>query len=368
MNSLATFQTMMNSIFTQEIAEACLTIYMDDMAIHTYKQPGEDDQSHLTQYHQYVNRVLEKLQEHNLFLKPEKCTFEQSLIEFLGVKLEQGTVQMDDTKVEKARNWRHPNNITEVQKFLGFTGYYCYFIKDYLKLARPLLQLMHLSTPWHWDHNKQAAFETLRDAMCKKVVLHQLDFTKPFHLHTDALAYGVGAILSQEGELSPTITPTKPKLHPVAYYSATFTETEWNYNIYDQELLAIMKAIMHWWLYLIWTQTPFTIYTDHVNLLYWKSLRKLNRCTARWHSELQDYHFTIQHVPGKLHTAADSLSRPPSSDLGKYDNQDIQMLPDQAFQPMAIQLTNEDSDSSLAHRIVITQNKYAKLLNQEMTS
>jgi hypothetical protein len=68
---------------------------------------------------------------------------------------------MDDAKVEKARKWQIPNNIMEVQKFLRFTGYYCYFIKDYSILARPLLQLTHLSTPWHWDHNEQTAFETL---------------------------------------------------------------------------------------------------------------------------------------------------------------------------------------------------------------
>jgi hypothetical protein len=166
-------------------------------------------------------------------LKPEKCTFEQPTIEFLGARLEQGMVQMDNTKVEKARKWQTPNNITEVQKFLGFMGYYHYFIKDYSKLARLLLQLTHLFTPWHWDHNEQTAFKTLWDAMCKKPVLCQSDFTKPFYLHTDASAYGTGAILSQEGESTPTTTSTKPKLYSVAYYSATFTETEWNYNIYN---------------------------------------------------------------------------------------------------------------------------------------
>jgi hypothetical protein len=134
---------------------------MDNMAIHTFKHPEEDDQSHIVCHRQCVNRVLRKLQEHNLFLKPEKCTFEQPTIEFLGVRLEQGMVQMNDTKVEKARKWQIPNNVTEVWKFLGFIGYYCYFIKDYSKLARLLLQLTHLSTPWHWDHSKQIAFETL---------------------------------------------------------------------------------------------------------------------------------------------------------------------------------------------------------------
>ena len=119
----------------------------------------------------------------------------------------------------------------------------------------------------------------------------------------------MGAILSQEGGSSSTPNSgQKPKLHPIAYYSATFTQTERNYNIYERELLAIIKAISHWRPYLIWTKEPFTILTDHANLLHWKSPRKLNRRTARWHGELQDYNFKLQHVPGKLHTAANALS------------------------------------------------------------
>jgi hypothetical protein len=69
-----------------------------------------------------------------------------------------------------------------------------------------------------------------------------------------------------------------------------------------------MKAITHWRPYLIWTKEPFTILTNHANLLHWKSPRKLNRRTARWHRELQDYNFKLQHVPRKLHMAADALS------------------------------------------------------------
>jgi hypothetical protein len=77
--------------------------------------------------------------------------------------------------------------------------------------------------------------------MISKPVLQQPDFTKPFFVLTDASAYGVGAILSQEGGS----TSQKPRLHPVAYYLATFTKTEHNYDIYNRELLAIMKAITH---------------------------------------------------------------------------------------------------------------------------
>jgi len=278
-NSPATFQVMMNSVFASEIAEQWLMVYMDNMAIHTAKLPNKTDQQHLQRHCKLVGQILAKLKEHNLFLKPEKCRFEQPTIEFLGVKVNQGTVQMDNTKIAKVKNWIMPYNVTEVCKFLGFTGYYCYFIQDYSKKAQPLCYLTHNTTPWHWEQDQQMAFETLCNAMCDKPVLRQPDFTKQFYILTDTSAYGMGTILSQDGESNVLHLETvhkKLKLHPVAYYSATFTKTECNYDIYDRELLAIMKAIMHWRPYLIWTETPFTIYTDHANLLYWKSPCKLN--------------------------------------------------------------------------------------------
>jgi hypothetical protein len=125
----------MNSIFTNKIAEKWLTVYMDDMAIHTQRQEHETEEQHVQRHRTYVKRILAKLMEHNLFLKPEKCSFEQPPIKFLGVWITQGEVQMDDTKVDKVCNWKPPTNVTEVRKFLGFTGYYQYFIKDYSKIA-----------------------------------------------------------------------------------------------------------------------------------------------------------------------------------------------------------------------------------------
>jgi hypothetical protein len=121
-NSLATFQMMMNTLFSEEIALKWLTIYMDDMAIHTGRRSDETEEQHLQQHQSYVKIVLQRLEQHDLYLKPEKCTFEEPSIEFLGVRVENGTVQMDDVKVEKVRKWVTPTNVTEIRKFLGFTG------------------------------------------------------------------------------------------------------------------------------------------------------------------------------------------------------------------------------------------------------
>jgi RNase H-like domain found in reverse transcriptase len=165
--------------------------------------------------------------------------------------------------------------------------------------------------------------------MCSSPVLTQPNFEKRFYLQMDTSAYGVGAILSQEGEKpSPSLEKqTKPMTHPVAYYSATFTPTERNYDIYEWELLAIMKLLAHWRPYLGWTKEPFTILTDHANLQYWKSPKDLNRRTARWHADLQEYDFEIKHVLGKTNIPTNALSRPPEHDQGQQDNKGITILP-----------------------------------------
>jgi len=127
-NSPATFQTMRNSVFAHEIAQVWLTVYMDDMAIHTRREAHETEQEHLQHHRKYVRQILKKLEEHDLFLKPEKCTFEQSEIEFLEVKVTHNSVQMDDAEIEKVKKRPEPTNITEVHQFLRLTGYYQYFI------------------------------------------------------------------------------------------------------------------------------------------------------------------------------------------------------------------------------------------------
>ena len=117
----------MNVIFAEEIAEGWLIIYMDDILIAT----KDNIQFHRT----CVHRMLEKLKKHDLYLKPEKCAFEQCKIEFLGVILRNGTVQMDLAKVRGVVDWSPPQNITDICSFLGFTGFYHYFIPNYSLIA-----------------------------------------------------------------------------------------------------------------------------------------------------------------------------------------------------------------------------------------
>jgi hypothetical protein len=265
---------MMNEIFRMEVAQGWLSVYMDDIAIHTKPLNGELEQKHEQQHKQLIYQVLEKLETHNLYLKPEKCKFLKREIEYLGVIIGNGVLKMNPKKLESIKNWVVPNSPTEIRKFLRFIGYYRYFVPNYSQIARPLLHLTKKMTPWEWTRTQQLAFDLLKALMCEAPVLIQPNFEKKFFLQVDASAYSVGAVLLQEGEIT---TPSlkkrrKPALHPIAFYLATFTPTEQNYDIYNRELLAVMKALYHWQPYLAWTKEPFTILMDHTNLTYWKAL------------------------------------------------------------------------------------------------
>jgi hypothetical protein len=347
-NSPATFQTMMNTLFREELRQDWLSIYMDDIVIHT--------RSDLPYHQTRVHQILDKLCKHDLFLKPEKCVFEQKEVEFLGIILGHNTIRMDPAKVQGVADWKPPRTVRDVRAFLGFTGYYRYFIKDYSKIARPLIHLTKKATPFTWEEAQVKAFETLKKHMCQNPILCQPDYTKPFFLATDTSAYGVGAVLLQEGDKHPR--KTSPTKHPIAYYSATFTPTECNYNIYKRELLALMKALAHWRPHLAGSTIPVTVLTDHTNLTFWKSPHKVNRRVARWFAELQEYHLKIQHVPGKLHTSADLLSRPPGVDRGETDNQDITLLHPDAFVGLTTTEDPKDKWWGLEQQIGEAQRKY----------
>jgi hypothetical protein len=123
-NSPAMFQMMMNTIFRTEVAQGWLSVYMDNIAIHTKPRPQESEEQHYARHQQYTHHVLDKLEEHDLYLKPEKCAFEKTEIEYLGVIIGQNKIRMDPSKLKGIADWPIPRNPTEIRQFLGFTGYY----------------------------------------------------------------------------------------------------------------------------------------------------------------------------------------------------------------------------------------------------
>jgi hypothetical protein len=124
-----------------------------------------------------------------------------------------------------------------------------------------LNELTRKDITWDWTPKCQDAFETLRQRITSEPVLIQPDLTKPFELEVDTSGFALGAVLTQRGN--------NGKKHPIGYYSTTLTEAERNYDIWDLELLAVVKGLRHWQAYLAGSPHKVTVYTDHANLLYW---------------------------------------------------------------------------------------------------
>ena len=176
---------------------------------------------------------------------------------------------------------------------------------------------------WTWTEEHQKAFNTLKAQVTSEPILAHPELDKQFKLEVDASGFAEGAVLLQKKD--------DGKQHPVGYYSATLNAAERNYNIYDLELLAIVKALKHWRPLLAGDPHKIKVFSDHMNLKYWRDPQKISQCMAREVLKLSEYDLEIHHIKGTLNGHANTLSRRPDYDQGEEDNKDVVVLPDNLF-------------------------------------
>ena len=316
----------MNHIFADMILEKWLKIYMDDLGIHM-----KDD---LELHHQPTHQVLSHLREHDLSFKISKCSFDTPAMEYLGMIIGQGLVRMDPAKLVAIKDWHPPSSVKGVCSFLGFANFYHKFIPNYSNVITPIVLLTHKDHPWSWTKPQQKAFDSLCAIFSSALVLCIPNVSRPFSLMMDASLLAAGTVLMQPD--------ASGDLHPCTYFSKTFSATEQNYDIYNQELLAVILALAEWKQYLQGTSHPVSILTDHKNLSYLKDPCKLSHCQACWSLFLQDFDIIWKVTPGTQMGPADSLSQKDHLDT-TADNTDTPIIPD----PMVINAL----DLTLSHHI-----------------
>jgi len=129
MNSPATFQAMMNEILRDMINEGKVAAFVDNMLIETETEEGHDE---------IVEEVLKRLEENDLYIKPEKCMWKVQKIGFLEVVIGPDRIEMEKEKVDGVLSWPEPKNVKDIRKFLGLANYYRRFIKNFAQVARPM--------------------------------------------------------------------------------------------------------------------------------------------------------------------------------------------------------------------------------------
>ena len=314
-NSPATFQQFMNDSFRDMIAKGWLVVYMDDLLI---SSPDHHLDTECTK------QVLQRLKELDLHLKIKKCKFGMSHIDYLGMILSPGHIEMDPTKLDGIRSWPTPTKVKDVHSFLGFANFYRKFIGDYSYIACPLLNLTKKDIPWNWNNSCQNAFNRLKNHFLTKPVLHLPDTSKPFTITTDTSKYALGGILLQPD--------SNGEWHPCSYLSQSLGAAEWNYDIYDGELLTIICGLKNWRHYLQGSSSPVQVFTNHKNLTFFKQAQKLNRRQAQWMLDLADYNLKLIHIPGSKLCTPDALSQWPNP-ITKIDNDNegVTLLPHSLF-------------------------------------
>ncbi|ESK81803.1 hypothetical protein Moror_16775 [Moniliophthora roreri MCA 2997] len=180
---------------------------------------------------------------------------------------------MDETKLAGIKDWEAPKTVKGVRLFLGFANFYCKFIGKYAELAQPLHELTKNNTKFEWTKLRDVAFNVLKAKFLQQLILQMPDDEKPFVIEADMSKWATGVVLKQQG--------SDGELHPCRYISHAFTATEWNYEIYDWELLAIVNALKAWEHYLLGGAYLVTVLSDHKNLTYFQTAQKLNRQQAR---------------------------------------------------------------------------------------
>ena len=213
-NALAMFQHLMKTCLGEMQLKWCI-IYLDDIIVFS-KTPEE----HIER----LRGVFAKLAAAGLRLKPSKCEFFKSKVNYLGHIFSKDSIKTDPRKIEAIEKWPVPKTVTEVKSFLGFTNYYCKFIPQYAQVAKPINQLVSgdnankKKTLVNWTSECQDAFEHLKYLCSQTPILAYADYTKPFQLHTDASESGLGAVLYQK--------PTNGTEGVIAYVSRTLSRSE----------------------------------------------------------------------------------------------------------------------------------------------
>jgi hypothetical protein len=219
-NAPTTFCILMNDIFW-EWHDDFVVIYIDNILIYS---------GSLEEHAEHLRKVFQRRKENKLYAKFEKCEFEVMEVDFLGHKIIQEGLKMDDHKVKAILDWELPKLVQALRSFLRLASYYRKFIKNFAKMAAPLtILLKKFAITYEWDGTCDDAFETLKSILVKTLMLKLPDFDKDFEIHFNAFDFVIGRILVQEGK-------------PVAFESKKLSETERRWPTHEKEMWAIIHC------------------------------------------------------------------------------------------------------------------------------
>ena len=299
-NSGAVYSRFVDMVL-QRINSPHIMIYIDDIIVHT-----ADFNTHLEQ----LDKCLQAHADVGLKLRPHKSHLFQSEVNYLGYHISPGGISMIPKYVDRITDWPTPTTQKQLSSFLGFTGYYRSFIKDYSYLTNEM-NTMKTQKQFEWTPEMEDKFKKLKAKFAEQPVRAYPDYSdnsEPFQLSVDFSCENLGAVLTQ-------VQDGEERLIGVA--GRKTTPYERNYHSTKGELASVLYGLRKFEHILRFKK--FILWTDNASITWLKTVTKPRGITFRWLTELQSFDFDIKHRPGKQNILADTISRaehnpPPSSE------------------------------------------------------
>jgi hypothetical protein len=229
-NAPSTFQRLMNRIF-QDYIGVFVHVYLDD--IFMFSDSIEEHQNHL-------GLVLNKLREHSLYLRADKCELYAEKVECLGHMIDEHGLHTDSDKMARIREWKTPHNYLEVQRFLGLVQYLAHFLPDISAYTSPLSAMTRNRQAFLWRPLHNHCFQLIKTICCMTPMLKPIDpdSSEPIWVICDASVFGIGAMYGQG--------PEWQTCRPAGFLSKKFSNAQRNYRTFEHETIAILEALLKW--------------------------------------------------------------------------------------------------------------------------
>lgn len=283
----ARFQRLMDKVFADMHFVA---VYVDDIVVYSGSK---------AEHVEHVKAVINRLTALNVVISVKKSRFGQRKVKLLGFIVSGKGLEMNPAKAEAIANWEKPRTVAQLLRFLGTANFYRQFIRDYSTITAPLDKVRKENGVIKWTEKMEDSFESLKQAMTKRVLLAHPRNDLVFKLGVDASDFGLGAWLAQ-GE-------KKEQLRYISFASRSLSKSERNYSATKKELLAIVWALNRFRNYL--SARKFTLFTDHRSLIYLFTQKSPSSMMYRWYDTLLEFDYDIVHIAGKHNIIADALSR-----------------------------------------------------------
>ncbi len=307
-NEFVTYQHYMNDVFFDYLDDFVFA-YINDILIYSnFKK------KHI----EHVKKILQRLRDADLQADIDKCEFSVHETKYLDLIVNRNEIRMNSEKIEIILHWATFQNLKQMQKFFEFCNFYRRFIRNFAKIVKSLIKLICKNVFFTWNEICKHAFELLKRTVIEASILTHFDSKKQTYIKNDSSDFVFAEILFQIKE--------NDELHSVAFFSKNLVSIECNYEIYDKELLTIVRCFEQWRSELLFIEFDVSVKVliDHKNLKYFMSIKQLNRRQSKWVQFLIDFHFIISYLLEKSNEKADSLIRRAKNISDKEDDRQKQ--------------------------------------------